>query len=240
MFGFYHVIAVAMFAAFCSIDVAAASRSFPRISLWRLKGVFFLLTYLALATFAPLLWDGALGANTLFDASILPLWAQIIGGFALLELGIYAWHRTMHNTPFLWRWFHQMHHSAERVDIYGAFYFSPLDVIGFTFLGSLVLVGGFGITAEAAIVINVFVTFLSMLQHANIRTPHWLGYLIIRPESHAAHHERGVHAFNYCDLPLWDMLFGTFKNPRRWEGEAGFWDGASTRIGPMLIGKDIA
>jgi sterol desaturase/sphingolipid hydroxylase (fatty acid hydroxylase superfamily) len=99
---------------------------------------------------------------------------------------------------------------------------------------------GFGITAEAAIAINVFTTFLGMLQHANIRTPHWLGYLIIRPESHAAHHERGVHAFNYCDLPLWDMVFGTFKNPRRFEGEAGFWDGASSKMGLMLIGKELA
>jgi sterol desaturase/sphingolipid hydroxylase (fatty acid hydroxylase superfamily) len=31
----------------------------------------------------------------------------------------------------LWRIFHQMHHSAERLDTYGAFYFSPYDMIGF-------------------------------------------------------------------------------------------------------------
>lgn len=240
MFGPYHLIVLGLFAAFCTIDIAAAQRAFPRIRLWRLKGAVSMLLYFTVATFAPLLWDGLLGRHTLFNAAALPLWAQIVGGFALLELGVYAWHRTMHNTPFLWRWFHQMHHSAERVDVWGAFYFSPLDMVGWALLGSLVLVGGFGISAGAAIVIGVFVAFLSMLQHANIRTPHWLGYLIIRPESHAAHHERGVHAFNYCDLPLWDMLFGTFKNPRRWEGEAGFWDGASTRIGPMLTGKDIA
>ena len=240
MFGTYHFIVLGLFAAFCTVDVAAAQRVFPRIRWWRVKGALFMLLNLAAATFAPLMWDGVLGEHTLFDASPLPLWAQIIGGFMLLELGIYAWHRTMHNTHFLWRWFHQMHHSAERMDVYGAFYFSPLDMIGFAFLGSLVLVGGFGISAEAAMAIGIFVNFLSMFQHANLRTPRWLGYLIIRPESHAAHHERGVHAYNYCDLPLWDMLFGTFKNPPRWEGQAGFWDGASARIGPMLIGKDIA
>ena len=133
-----------------------------------------------------------------------------------------------------------VHHSAERVDVWGAFYFSPLDMLGFAFLGSLVLVLGFGLSGEAALVVNVFVTFLGMFQHANIRTPRWLGYLIVRPESHAAHHERGVHAFNYCDLPLWDILFGTFRNPREFEGQAGFWDGASGRIGPMLLGRDVA
>tara|TARA_B100000965_G_scaffold386184_1_gene388202 strand:+ start:1134 stop:1253 length:120 start_codon:yes stop_codon:yes gene_type:complete len=34
----------------------------------------------------------------------------------------------------------QMHHSAEVVDSIGAFYFSPLDMIGFTLLGSISLV----------------------------------------------------------------------------------------------------
>jgi len=45
-----------------------------------------------------------------------------------------------HDAPHelaLWRGFHQMHHSAERVDAFGAFYFSPLDIIGFTMLSSL-------------------------------------------------------------------------------------------------------
>lgn len=240
MFGLYHYIALGLLAVFCALDALAPARLFPRIRSWRLRALGVTLLYFGVATFAPLLWDGALGANTLFDATALPLWAQILGGFLLLELGIYGWHRTMHNARPLWRWFHQMHHSAERVDVWGAFYFSPLDMIGFTLLASLILVGGFGISAEAAIVINVFVTFINMFQHANIRTPRWLGYFIIRPESHAAHHERGVHAFNYCDLPLIDMVFGTFKNPVRWEGKAGFWDGASARVGPMLLGRDIA
>ena len=240
MIGLYHYIALGLFAGFAIADVAAGARVLPAVPRWRLKGAAFFLLYFAVATFAPLLWDGLLGRYQLVDGSALPLWAQMLGGLLLLELGIYAWHRTMHNVQPLWRWFHQMHHSAERIDVWGAFYFSPLDMIGWSLLASLVLVLGFGISAEAAIVINVFTTFLGMLQHANIRTPHWLGYLIIRPESHAAHHERGVHAFNYCDLPLWDMVFGTFKNPRRFDGEAGFWDGASSKLGLMLIGKEIA
>jgi sterol desaturase/sphingolipid hydroxylase (fatty acid hydroxylase superfamily) len=31
--------------------------------------------------------------------------------------------------------------------------------------------------------------------------------------NHALHHERGVHAYNYGDIALWDMVFGTFKDP---------------------------
>jgi sterol desaturase/sphingolipid hydroxylase (fatty acid hydroxylase superfamily) len=126
------------------------------------------------------------------------------------------------------------------VDIWGAFYFHPFDMIGWALLGSLSLVGGFGIGADAAIVVAVASAFCSMFQHANIRTPYWLGFFITRPESHAVHHERGVHAFNYGDIPLFDMLLGTFRNPRHWDAQAGFYDGASNRVGAMLIGKEIA
>jgi sterol desaturase/sphingolipid hydroxylase (fatty acid hydroxylase superfamily) len=146
----------------------------------------------------------------------------------------------MHNVTFLWRWFHQMHHSPERVDIWGALYFHPFDSIGWAFLGSLALVLGFGVSAEAAIAINVIATFYGMFQHLNVRTPHWLGYIIQRPESHSCHHERGVHARNYSDLPLWDMIFGTFHNPKEFTGECGFYDGGSKRVGDLLRGKLIA
>lgn len=240
MFGLYHYIALGLFGAFAAVDLVARARKYPDVAYWRLKGIAFTLLYFAVSTYAPLLWDGWLGQYQLFDGSALPLWGQIVGGFLLLEFGVYVWHRTMHNTPPLWRFLHQMHHSAERVDIWGALYFHPLDTIGWALLGSLMLVLGFGITAEAAIVINTAATFMGMFQHANIKTPRWLGFVIQRPESHSLHHERGVHARNYGDLPLFDMIFGTFENPREFKGECGFYDGGSKRLGAMLIGREIA
>ena len=218
----------------------AQRRDFPEVANWRIKGAIFTFVYFVLATVTPLFWDGWLGQHRLFAADTLPLWAQIAGAFLALELGIYAWHRTMHEAPFLWRWFHQMHHSAERLDVWGALYFHPFDTIGFTFVGSLALVLGFGISAEAAIVVNLLATFYGLFQHVNVRTPQWLGYLVQRPESHSHHHQRGVHARNYSDLPLWDLLFGTFYNPKDFAPEVGFYDGASRKVGPMLIGRKIA
>ena len=239
MLGLYHYIALGLFAAFAVADQAFSARRLPDVRHWRIKGIISTIVYFAAVTYAPLMWDAWLGENRLFAADTLPLWAQIAGGFLVLELFIYAWHRTMHNVPVLWRWFHQMHHSAERVDIWGAFYFSPLDMLGWAFLGSLALVLGFGISAEAAIVINVASTFMGMFQHTNIRTPRWVGYFIQRPESHNCHHERGVHARNYGDLPLFDMIFGTFHNPKSFDGQCGFYDGGSTRVGAMLMGRAI-
>jgi sterol desaturase/sphingolipid hydroxylase (fatty acid hydroxylase superfamily) len=240
MIGLYHYIALGLFAGFAVLELLVRGRTFPSVTHWRLQGTAFTLLYFALATYAPLFWDGWLGGHRLFAADTLPLWAQILGGFLLLELGIYAWHRTMHNVTFLWRWFHQMHHSAERVDIWGALYFHPFDSIGWAFLGSLMLVLGFGVSAEAAIAINVIATFYGMFQHLNVSTPHWLGYIIQRPESHSCHHERGVHARNYSDLPLWDMVFGTFHNPKEFDGQCGFYDGGSKRVGDLLRGRLIA
>lgn len=240
MIGLYHYIALGLFTGFALLEFVLHGRKFPPVTHWRLQGTAFTLLYFAVATYAPLFWDGWLGGHRLFAADTLPLWAQIFGGFLVLEFGIYAWHRTMHNVTFLWRWFHQMHHSAERVDIWGALYFHPFDSIGWTLLGSLALVLGFGVSAEAAIVINVIATFYGMFQHLNVRTPHWLGYIIQRPESHSGHHERGIHARNYSDLPLWDMVFGTFHNPTEFKGECGFYDGSSKRVGDLLRGRLIA
>src|SRR3546814_10660772 len=104
-------------------------------------GVASMLLYFAIATFAPFLLDGWLGNHQLFDASALPFALQLVTGFLVLELGVYLWQRTMHNSEPLWRAMHQMHHSAERVDIWGAFYFHPLDMVGWVFLGSHCLVG---------------------------------------------------------------------------------------------------
>ena len=36
------------------------------------------------------------------------------------------------------------------------------------------------------------------------------------------------------------MVFGTFRNPAVFEGEVGFYDGASTRLKDMLLGRDVS
>ena len=95
MIGLYHYVAIGLFAGFAVLELIASGRNFPAVTNWRLKGAAFLLLYLAITTYAPLFWDGWLGEHRLFAADRLPLWVQIVGGFFLIELGIYAWHRTM-------------------------------------------------------------------------------------------------------------------------------------------------
>jgi hypothetical protein len=97
-----------------------------------------------------------------------------------------------------------------------------------------------GVSADAAALAGYLSFLAAVIQHLNVRTPQWLGWIIQRPEAHAVHHGRGVHAYNYGNFMLWDLLFGTFRNPKDFSEEQGFWPGASSKVGAMLLGHDLA
>jgi sterol desaturase/sphingolipid hydroxylase (fatty acid hydroxylase superfamily) len=220
-------------------EALAPARTLPRVPWWRTKGLLAFAAYFFLSSYLPFAWADLLAGHTLFDLAGLGAWGAVVG-VLVYEAAMWAWHRAMHASDGLWRAFHQVHHSAERLDTFGAFWFSPLDMAGWTVLYALAMTWIVGLTPEAATIALFTTTFFSVFQHANVRTPQWLGYVVQRPESHSRHHERGVHASNYSDLPIFDLLFGTFENPREFAPEAGFWDGASNRVGAMLAMRDVS
>jgi sterol desaturase/sphingolipid hydroxylase (fatty acid hydroxylase superfamily) len=186
----------------------------------------------------PLVVVTALAGHSLFNLSGLGLVGGALVAFIVTDMLGYWLHRLMHNVQFIWRWTHQMHHSAERLDVLGFSYFHPFDIAITTIFGTAMSVL-LGVTPDAAALAG-FIGFLyAVFQHLNVRTPRWLGYVIQRPESHSIHHGRGVHAYNYGNFPLSDILFGTFRNPEDFMAEGGFWDGASAKVGSMLIGRDV-
>jgi sterol desaturase/sphingolipid hydroxylase (fatty acid hydroxylase superfamily) len=233
-------VALTVFAALMLWEALAPARALPAVPGWKARGLAAFAVYFFLSSYLPLLWSEQLARFQVADLSALGTWGGAVAGLLVMEAGIYAWHRSLHASPLLWRSFHQMHHSAERLDSYSAFWFSPLDMVGWTVLGSLCLTLLVGITPEAATLVLLATTFFSIFQHSNVRTPRWLGYLVQRPESHSRHHARGVHAGNYADLPLFDMLFGTFHNPRDFAPQTGFYHGASARVGDMLRWRDVS
>ena len=234
------LIILAGYAVLILWEAVAPAKQLPAIRHWRLKGLTAFAVFFYLSSYLPLIWDQYLARFQVLDLTPLGTWGGALAGILVYELGVYVWHRAMHDHDSLWRGFHQMHHSAERIDTYGAFWFSPLDMVGWTALGSLCLVVIVGITPQAATVFILATTFLSVFQHANIRTPRWLGYIIQRPESHTVHHQRGVHYYNFSDLPIFDILLGTFRNPKFAVDEAGFYDGASSRVLEMLAFRDVS
>jgi sterol desaturase/sphingolipid hydroxylase (fatty acid hydroxylase superfamily) len=215
------------------------ARKLPAVAHWQVKGIASFFFFFYLSTYLPLLYAEWLPASPLFDLSGLNVVAGGVIGVLLYEFGMYVWHRVMHTSNMLWRVFHQMHHSAERLDTYGAFYFSPFDMIGWTLLGTICFSFITGLPPQSVTIVLLVTNFFSIFQHANIKTPVWLGYIIQRPESHAVHHAKGVHAYNYSDLPLFDIIFGTFRNPSSYVDETGFYPGASSRVKDMLLFKEV-
>lgn len=231
---------LALYSVLFALEKIFPARPQPTIKGWYVRTALAFFCYFFLASYLPLVWDKYLMPYQLFDLSGMATWASTLIALFVFQFLLYAWHRSIHRSNLLWRTFHQMHHSAERVDTLGAFYFSPLDMIGFTLLGSISLVLVVGISPQAATYFLLISQFLAVFQHCNVRTPHWVGFVIQRPESHSVHHGKGIHGYNYCDFPVIDMLFGTFRNPKVNDIEAGFYHGASSRVLDMLSWKDIS
>jgi sterol desaturase/sphingolipid hydroxylase (fatty acid hydroxylase superfamily) len=233
------MIVIGIFFVLMILEELFPGRKLPQIKFWKIKGVLAFIIYFYLSSYLPLIWNDFLAPYQIFDMTFLGNIGGAIVALLIYEFGVYVWHRMMHKSNLLWRVFHQMHHSAERVDSYGAFFFSPMDMIGFTFLTSLSLVVVGGFTPEATIYAIYGATFLAVIQHANIKTPQWMGFVFQRPESHSLHHAKGIHAYNYSDLPLFDIMLGTFNNPKEFSKDTGFYDGASNKISEMVLFKDI-
>ncbi len=165
----------------------------------------------------------------------------IAEGFAAWLLGTFAfywWHRVRHGKGF-WRIFHQIHHSPSRIEILTSFYKHPIEILANSLLSAAILFPFLGCSLLGAFWYNFFAATGEYFYHANVKTPEWLRYIIQTPELHSIHHQYDVHAFNYGDIPLWDRLFGTYKDTTEFAARCGFETGLEQRIGAMLAFVDI-
>jgi sterol desaturase/sphingolipid hydroxylase (fatty acid hydroxylase superfamily) len=236
------LITLAVLPAFLLLDVFHRSHADRRQRWWRARAFAVTSVNFALSLAIGAGWATFFGGASLIDGHPLGTLGGAAVGVLCYEFAHYWYHRLAHRIDWLWRLGHQMHHSAESLDAWGAYYLHPLDAALFISLSSLVLFPVLGLTPQAGAVASAALTFMAIFQHVDLRTPRWLGYLVQRPESHRVHHARGVHAHNYADLPLWDMVFGTFHNPPAGAPERpqGFYDGASARLLDMLLFRDVS
>ena len=87
----------------------------------------------------------------------------------------------------------------------------------------------------------MLIQLFAFFPHTNIKTPEWVGYFIQRPEGHVLHHARELKRVNYGDFPIWDMLFGTWVNPKEYSHEPlGFGDGRDELYMDMLKGRLVS
>ncbi len=216
------------------------ARKFPVVPRWHWIGVgTFVYAGLMNALLPALLPEAWLASHRLMNLSALGVLPSVLLGHLLITFFTFAWHRATHHFAPLWRGFHQLHHAPRHLNIYVANVMHPTDLAVYVVVPTLIALFVLGVDPLAAAILGNLGAFIAFFQHWNVRTPQWVGYFVQRPESHCVHHQRGLHGYNYSDFPLWDILFGTFRNPKTWQGETGFDAPADSRYGAMLAFADV-
>lgn len=223
-----------------AIELMAPGRRWPQVAGWWSRAIALNCVQAAMVFIAGLTWDRWLQGNFLWSAE--HYFGQNGGalvGYLAITFIYYWWHRLRHDVPLLWRIFHQVHHSPQRIELITSFYKHPAEIAANSFLSSVILYFLCGLSPTAAVLAVMLTGLAELFYHWNVKTPYWIGFIFQRPESHCIHHQMGWHSQNFSDLPIWDMLFGTFHNPRVFDDACGFADNKERRLGDMLQGVDV-
>jgi len=220
-------------------EMLRPGRQWPHVAGWWARAALLNGVQVASVFLIGALLDDWLAEHRPWSADALGVSVGALAGYLAITFFYYWWHRWRHESSFLWRWLHQVHHSPQRIEIITSFYKHPLEIFSNSLISSAILYLVVGVGREAAGVTVLMTGLAELFYHWNVATPHWLGYIFQRPESHCVHHQEGLHSCNYADLPLWDMLFGTFRNPKQWQARCGFGPEGEHRMAEMLAGVDV-
>jgi sterol desaturase/sphingolipid hydroxylase (fatty acid hydroxylase superfamily) len=226
---------------FCFLlERAAPGWQLPKVRTWPVRVL--LINGIQVAV---LLLAGVMGARwpapwAVFRLSthLSPLAGGAIAYF-IATFVFYWWHRLRHEHDFLWLAFHQIHHSPRRLEVITSFYKHPVEMIVNFIIGSVLAYPILGLSLEGAAIYTCFTAIGEFFYHTNVRTPRWIGYVFQRPEMHRIHHQHGRHKNNYGDITWWDMLFGTYENPKEWVHTCGYEAEKEERLGDMLAFRDV-
>lgn len=139
-----------IFLILLGIESRHAARPFEPVHHWRRTGLLFFAIVLVVGSLAPLLLPLAwFRAQAVLDISALGLWGIPVGLLVSTFFG-YWLHRAEHRFDWLWRASHQLHHSAPRVDLLGAYFTHPVEVLLKVMLGTTVSICLLGLAPMAA------------------------------------------------------------------------------------------
>jgi len=212
----------------------------PRVPTWPVRVIVVNLVQLGVVLLAGVTWEVWLSSWSVFHLSNVV--SPVVGGliaYFIATFVFYWWHRWRHEVDALWRAFHQIHHSPQRIEVITSFYKHPGEMIVNSLIGSALVYTLLGLSLEAGAVYTACTAIGEFFYHTNVRTPQWIGYFFQRPEMHRIHHQHDRHKNNYGDIVWWDMLFGTYENPKEFKYTCGFDDAKEQRLGSMLLYTDV-
>lgn len=207
---------------------------------WYWRAIFFNLATLVVVMVGAMTWDQWFRTFTLFrldDQLPDPVKGLIV--YVVFHFFFYWWHRAKHQIAWLWKTFHQIHHSIQRIEVLSSNYLHPLDAASGLILGSLVAFVLLGVDVNAVAWFTLYLAGMGYFLHSNITVPRWLGYIIQTPQMHRRHHQYAMHNMNYCDIVWFDMLFGTYENSALPVARCGFDEDKETKVLDMLMFKDV-
>jgi sterol desaturase/sphingolipid hydroxylase (fatty acid hydroxylase superfamily) len=211
----------------------------PRVRAWWVRVALVNAIQLCIIVVAGYTWNLWLAKWSLVHLSAhVGDWGQGFIAYFVSTFIYYWWHRLRHESKLWWLLCHQLHHSPRRIEVFTSFYKHPVEITLNSMLSAAIVYLLLGCSVKAGAIYTVLTAVAEYFYHWNITTPHWFGYLLQRPESHRIHHQYRHHTQNFADLPVWDMLFGTFHNPRRFEGRCGFDDWREDRFEDLLAFRD--
>lgn len=219
------------------VEHVLPARSQPRLPAWRAVGCAAFLLFGAVSFYLPLALPPAWLEHGLLPGQGLGVAGGALVGYLVVTLVGYAWHRAAHASALLWRLFHQLHHAPRRLDVASAAIFHPHEMAFYTLMPLAVTTLVLGLDPLAAAIVGLAGVFNAVFQHANIATPRWLTWFMQRPEAHSIHHAE--HAHNYSDFPLWDRLFGTYREGVGFRPDIGLAPAASRRWLAMLFLREV-
>jgi sterol desaturase/sphingolipid hydroxylase (fatty acid hydroxylase superfamily) len=212
----------------------------PKVRTWPIRVVTVNLAQLSVVILAGYTWEKWLSAYSVFNLSqhVSPLSGGLIA-YLIATFVFYWWHRFRHESNFLWKIFHQIHHSPQRIEVITSFYKHPIEMIVNSIIGSLLVYTFLGLSVEAGAIYTFCTAIGEFFYHTSVTTPRWVGYFFQRPEMHRIHHEHNRHKSNYGDIVWWDMLFGTYENPEKFITSCGFDPDKEEQLFYMLSFQDV-
>jgi sterol desaturase/sphingolipid hydroxylase (fatty acid hydroxylase superfamily) len=227
--------------AFCFVlERLAPGWPLPKVRTWPIRVLLINGAQLCVVLLAGLTWEKWFSSVSVFRLSehVSPALGGIVAYFIATFI-FYWWHRWRHEVDFLWRGFHQIHHSPQRLEVITSFYKHPGEMIVNSILGSLLVYTLLGLSLEAGAYYTLCTALGEFFYHTNIKTPRWIGYVFQRPEMHRIHHQYDRHKNNYGDITWWDMMFGTYENPKDWVHSCGFDADKEEKLLEMLAYQDV-
>ncbi|MDY6978897.1 MAG: sterol desaturase family protein [Pseudomonadota bacterium] len=214
-------------------------RELPNSTGWYARALLINFTQLGITLLTGSIWMEVFSGESVLNLASLdmPAMEGFLGWFVGTFV-FYWWHRLRHKNGW-WVVFHQVHHSASRIEVLTSFYKHPFEILVNSFITAVILFPVLGVSLLASFWYNFFAATGEYFYHANVKTPRWLRYFVQTPELHSVHHQYDVHSYNYSDIPVWDRIFGTYRDMTSFTDRCGFPEGAEQRLPEMLVFRDV-